>query len=203
MRNKKHIRLFYLGCEPDDYSDPEYLRSKDHHLQIKKDRTQQFRKGIVDLEFLAFVRLLRQYNVPFIVVGSFAVAFYSEERIIGDIDLWIDGKADNLKNLCRALAAFDVPGADQISRQHLSSKNLVIQVGHLADRIDLLIDLRGFDFRQCLSRCNYFYYQKLAFPILGFDDLILSKRLSGREKDMNDIAVLSQTGSKTHLGKKG
>ena len=52
-------------------------------------------------DFKEFVELLNAYEVEYLVVGGYAVAFHGRPRFTGDMDFWIAISADNAQRLFR------------------------------------------------------------------------------------------------------
>jgi hypothetical protein len=78
------------------------------------------------------------------VVGAFALAFHSEPRFTGDLDLLIHKTSDNAKRVIHTLQVFGFASLG-ITSDDLLSEGKVIQLGVRPNRIDLLNFLSGVD----------------------------------------------------------
>lgn len=54
---------------------------------------------ILDQELLKFWRSLNDHYVRYIMVGGFATRFHGFNRSTDDIDLWLEDRVQNRKNL--------------------------------------------------------------------------------------------------------
>jgi hypothetical protein len=88
--------------------------------------------------------LLNSRGAEYVVVGAFALAFHSEPRFTGDLDLLIHRTPDNAKRVIEALKAFGFASLG-ITIEDLLSEGRVIQLGIRPNRIDLLNFLTGVD----------------------------------------------------------
>ena len=77
-------------------------------------------------------------------MGAFALAYHSEPRFTGDLDLVIRRTPDNAKRVIDALEAFGFSSLG-ITSDDLLSEGKVIQLGVRPNRIDLLNFLSGVD----------------------------------------------------------
>ena len=57
-------------------------------------------------DVLAFIRLLRWFEVRYLVVGGEAVIFHGYPRLTGDIDFYFQRTAGNVARLFKALEVF-------------------------------------------------------------------------------------------------
>jgi hypothetical protein len=46
-------------------------------------------------DFEDFIKVLNQYQVDYMVVGGYALAFHGKPRHTGDLDIWINNTDDN------------------------------------------------------------------------------------------------------------
>jgi len=60
-------------------------------------------------DFRDLLRAFDAAEVPYLLVGGYAVAFHARPRFTKDINLWIGEDAGNLERVRRALAAFGAP----------------------------------------------------------------------------------------------
>ena len=83
-------------------------------------------------------------SAEYVVVGAFALAFHSEPRFTGDLDLLIRRTSDNAMRVIEALKVFGFASLG-ITSDDLLSEGRVIQLGVRPNRIDLLNFLSGVD----------------------------------------------------------
>lgn len=44
----------------------------------------------LDPDFEDFIQFLNQYEVDYMIIGGYAMAFHGSPRYTGDLDIWID-----------------------------------------------------------------------------------------------------------------
>jgi hypothetical protein len=135
--------------------------------------------------------LLNSQGVEYVVVGAFALAFHSEPRFTGDIDLLIHRTPDNANRVVDALRAFGFASLGITSDDLLSEGN-VIQLGIQPNRIDLLNFLSGVDTEDV-------WRKRIAGDLDGvpvfYIDLELFRKeqlAAGRDKDLEDVRRLGK-----------
>jgi hypothetical protein len=58
------------------------------------------------LDFSAFLQLLNEHKVKYLLVGGWAVGYYGYVRATADMDVWVSNKRENAERLVNALQAF-------------------------------------------------------------------------------------------------
>ena len=125
------------------------------------------------------------------VVGAHAMAAHGVPRATGDIDIWIEPRAENALEAWKALAEFGAPVETLgLSPADLSQPGMVFQVGQPPRRIDILTEISGVEFDAAWTNRIVAEIEDLAVPFLGRSDLIENKRASGRPKDLVDVELL-------------
>jgi hypothetical protein len=126
------------------------------------------------------------------VVGAFALAFHSEPRFTGGIDLLIHRTPDNAKRIVNALQAFGFASL-AITSEDLLSEGKVIQLGVRPNRIDLLSFLTGVD-AEAVWR-NRIAGNPDGVPVFYIDleSFRKNKLAAGRDKDLEDLRRLGKT----------
>jgi len=57
-------------------------------------------------DFEDFVKLLNHYQVDYMIVGGYALAFHGKPRHTGDLDIWINISENNAFQLLKVIADF-------------------------------------------------------------------------------------------------
>ncbi|MDD5037660.1 MAG: hypothetical protein PHE55_23265, partial [Methylococcaceae bacterium] len=57
-------------------------------------------------DFKEFLELLNAKSVEYMIVGSYALAYYGSPRYTGDIDVFVHRSEENAKRIIEALEAF-------------------------------------------------------------------------------------------------
>lgn len=139
-----------------------------------------------------FIRLLKDQNVEFLIVGAWAVAFHGRPRYTGDLDLFVHREPANADRMMRVIDAFGF-GATGIVRDDFLKENYVIQLGVEPNRIDLLTGISGVQFKEAWARRVSGRLGDTEVPFIDRDLLIQNKRASDRTKDLGDIRLLERT----------
>jgi hypothetical protein len=132
-----------------------------------------------------FIELLNSHGVEYVVVGAYAVAFYTTPRSTADIDFVTRRSEDNAARLEAAIREFGIQ-LEAGARAKLLRENFMIQIGVAPDRIDILTSIDGVDtdelYRDRVARLGGL---PVSFPSKGH--LIAAKRALGRRKDLADL----------------
>ncbi len=75
-------------------------------------------------DFKDLFKILNAEKVKYLIVGAFAVTFYSEPRYTKDLDIWVEPSAGNAEKLWTALTKFGAPLLD-INLKDFSDEKLV------------------------------------------------------------------------------
>jgi sugar phosphate isomerase/epimerase len=87
---------------------------------------------------LDFKELLEEFardGVEVLLVGGYAVAFHGRPRATKDIDLVLEGSAENLERAARALARFGAP-VNVVAAVSRLQESDIVYLGHPPLRID-------------------------------------------------------------------
>lgn len=133
-----------------------------------------------------FLALLAAHEVKFMLVGAHAVAVHGFPRNTADIDFWIGRSRENGERVLAALEEFGFGGLG-LTVADLTEGEHVIQLGREPNRIDLLTFLTGLDFDDCYERRVDAEFEGQRLPIIGREDLLRNKRMTGRLKDLADV----------------
>lgn len=136
-----------------------------------------------------FRELLKTFNdcaVRYLVVGGYAVMRYTEPRYTKDLDLWVDPIPENAERVYRALAQFGAPLVN-ITPADFSDSEMLYQLGVDPVRVDILMDIPGLAFEGAWSRRIQTDFLGEPSPMISLEDLITTKRASGRRQDRMDL----------------
>ena len=142
-----------------------------------------------------FLLLLEKYQVKYLIVGGEAVIYYGYPRLTGDIDIFYSVDDENVDLLYETLLEFwdnDIPGLK--GPEELQSPGYVIQFGVPPNRIDLINDIEGVSFDGAwgnrVKESITVKREKVPIYFIGLSDLIVNKRHTGRNKDLEDLNYL-------------
>lgn len=140
-------------------------------------------------DFQDFARVLVEHGVDALLVGGYAMAAYGVVRATEDIDFFYRATASNVDRLCAALGAFGAP-AVVIDREALQRPDTVAMFGAPPHRIDLLSSISGVSFDEASDGARIVELDGVPVRVIARDALIRNKEMSGRPKDLADVAAL-------------
>jgi predicted nucleotidyltransferase len=145
----------------------------------------------VEKDYEEFLSLLNNHNVKYCIIGAFAVAFYAKPRYTKDIDILVEPSNDNAQKILKVINEFGF-GELAVSVEDLTQEGNILQLGYEPLRIDLLNKLEGFQFQDIWKNRVAGIYGSEKVYIIGLDDLIKNKKMSGRPSDKIDIELLKK-----------
>ena len=123
------------------------------------------------------------------MVGAFALAFHSEPRFTGDLDLLVHRTPENAKRAIDALQAFGFASLG-ITSEDLLSEGKVIQLGVRPNRIDLLNSLSGVDTEAVWQKRIAGDLDGVPVFYIDLESFRKNKLAAGRDKDLEDLRRL-------------
>jgi len=131
---------------------------------------------------------LQQHKVHYIVIGGIAAALHGVPRATFDLDILIEANPDNAKNLLDAFLDAKLETAALTTPAELLSHEITIFKDRV--RIDVQTSTPGLKFDEAWNRPETMEYQKQKFYVASRQDLISSKRATGRPIDLEDVRLL-------------
>lgn len=143
----------------------------------------------ISSDYRDLFRILNKHRVKYLIVGAYAVIYYTEPRFTKDIDIWIKACAKNAHRLYEALKEFGAPLRD-IHPEDFTNKNLVFQIGVAPIRVDIIMGIPGLSFDSAWKERTRSKYGNVSINILGIKELVSSKKKVGRAQDILDVDKL-------------
>ena len=140
-------------------------------------------------DYEEILKLFNRHKVKYCIIGAFAVALYARPRYTKDIDIFIDSSPENAEKIIKALAEFGFEDLD-LSEDDLCQKGNIIQLGYEPLRVDIVTSLSGISFDQVWKSKVGADYGGEKVYFIGLDDLIQTKKQSGRPQDKVDLDLL-------------
>lgn len=128
-------------------------------------------------------------EVEYLVVGAHAVAVHGRPRATGDLDLWVNPTPENAKRVWAALLAFGAP-LDSVRPADFESRDLVLQIGVVPNRVDVLTGVTGVEFAEAWPERVEIVVQGRSVPVIGKAALLRNKESTGRPRDIADAHEL-------------
>ena len=144
---------------------------------------------VLNKDFREFIQLLNDHDVLYLVVCGYAVAFHGYPRYTKDIDLWIWLDKSNTEKMLQVLEDFGFGSLDLTVDDFLDTEQ-VIQLGYPPNRIDLLTDLKGINFKECYSSKVEVTIEDTTINFIDLISLKKNKKATGRHQDLADLENL-------------
>ncbi|MBA3480258.1 MAG: hypothetical protein H0T51_00450 [Pirellulales bacterium] len=147
-------------------------------------------------DFRDMLTALLDAEAEFLLVGAYALSAHGQDRMTGDIDLWVRPTAENAARVWRALQAYRAPMRD-LTVEDLATPDVVYQIGIPPHRIDVLTSIDGVEFEEAWSSRVAKGLAGLKVDVLAPHLLLRNKLKTGRHKDLIDADWLQR---KIHKG---
>lgn len=145
-------------------------------------------------DFLDVLRALVESGAEFVIVGAHAMALHGVPRSTGDLDVLVRPTPENANRVLDALGAFGAPiKAHGVTHSDFEIPGNVYQVGLPPRRIDLMTGLSGVDFEEAWTSRVNIEIEGMQIPFLGLEALRRNKQATGRDKDLLDLRLLSDS----------
>jgi hypothetical protein len=145
----------------------------------------------LNIDFKDFIKLLNKYEIEYLLVGGYAVAYYGYPRYTKDMDIWINNTLNNAKKIIELLIEFGLKNTE-LNINDFTDKGNVIQLGYPPSRIDILTDIDGVVFDLCYKKKNKILIDDIEINIINLDDLLINKKSSARYQDLADIEKIEK-----------
>jgi len=132
------------------------------------------------------------HGVEYLVVGGYAVGFYSDPRATKDIDLFIRSGLKNSEAVFRALADFGAPLTGLTPADFRDNPTSIFQLGHEPARADILQSIDGVDFDEAWPRRVELSLEGVPVHVVSAEHLIQNKLASGRLRDLADVEAIRE-----------
>jgi predicted nucleotidyltransferase len=133
-----------------------------------------------------------EHGVEYLVVGGWAVGFYSEPRSTKDIDLFIRSGVKNSEAVYGALAKYGAPLAGLTPADFRDSPMSVFQIGFAPVRAYILQSIDGVDFDEAWPHRVELSLDGIAVHVISAEHLIQNKLKSGRLSDLADVEAIRE-----------
>lgn len=146
---------------------------------------------IFDPNFLEFIECLNKREAKYVLVGGLAAVIHGVNRVTGDMDIFIEASKPNASVVLAAIDDFGF-GSIGFTEEDLLNPEMVVQMGRVPLRIDILSELPGINFKDVFDRAIEFKTDGVTVKVIHVNDLITNKESVGREKDIMDVKALKR-----------
>lgn len=144
-------------------------------------------------DFKELLKLFNDSRIKYLIIGGWAVTYHAEPRYTKDLDVWISADRANAKAIFQALRAFGAP-LSGISADDFTQEGNFYQMGVPPVRVDVLMSVPGLKFEDAWHNRVVADFDGVPVNFISRQDLIISKRASGRPQDLIDADLLEQLG---------
>src|SRR5262249_23491561 len=131
-------------------------------------------------------KTLNAYRIKYLLVGAYAVMYYTQPRYTKDIDVWLIPELNDVDKIYVALKEFGAP-LKNLESQDFYDHTMIFQIGVAPVRIDLLMGLPGISAKVAWRNKKRIHYGKTPVYVLGEVDLVTVKKKAGRPQDIIDL----------------
>lgn len=143
----------------------------------------------INQDYKDLFKIFNRDKVQYLIVGAYAVIYYTEPRYTKDIDIWINPTPKNAQRTWNALKKFGAPLIN-LTINDLLNPRMIYQIGIEPNRIDILMGIAGVKFSTAWGKRKKTKYDNEPIPIINIDDLIKAKEAANRPHDKIDLKKL-------------
>jgi hypothetical protein len=132
-------------------------------------------------------------DVKYLVIGGIAAVLYGVPRATFDLDILIESSAENAERLLKAMIGAGLGTAELTNVDDVLAQEITIFKDRI--RLDVQTFTPGIRFEEAWKRRVTMHYKGQKLEVLSRDDLIASKRASGRDVDLEDVRALESNSS--------
>lgn len=134
-------------------------------------------------DFSVFLRLLKEHEVKYLLVGGYAVAYHGYVRATADMDVWVPRDRSNSERLVLALKKFGF-GVPELVPDIFLVKDRVLRMGNPPMRIEISTDLDGVEFGECYEDRVIASWADVDVSLISLDKLRTNSSPAGGYKTL-------------------
>jgi hypothetical protein len=144
-------------------------------------------------DFRDFLIALNANEVEYVLVGAYAVILHGYRRTTGDMDVWVNPTEKNYIKITKAFYDFGLQLLEMTKTNFLDiAKFDVFSYGKPPVCIDILTVVKGCNFDDAFLQSEIFMEDDLPIRFINLNNLRMSKKASGRFKDLDDLDKLGE-----------
>lgn len=140
-------------------------------------------------DYKELLNVFNKHKVKYLIIGAYAVIYYTEPRYTKDFDILIEPSLENAQKVYAALKEFGAP-LEHVTVDDFTNQNLVYQMGVAPVRVDILMGLKGMDFEAAWKSRSKGALEGIKVNIIALKDLMTLKRATKRDMDKRDLQEL-------------
>ena len=144
-----------------------------------------------------FQRVLEAFvsaKVDFMIVGGFAVNYHGYSRNTSDLDIWVNPNNLNQQCICEALRMlhYNDESISQVAKLDFN-KHFLFHIEQDSEDVEVFNFISGLKYEDASNnKVTFKFGDELMVNFISFNDLIVNKMLSGRNKDKIDVEELQK-----------
>jgi hypothetical protein len=144
---------------------------------------------VLSPDFKEFLKLLKEHDVRYLLIGGYAVGYHGYARATGDMDIWIAIHPDNAQKIVAVLKAFGFDHPD-LNAELFLRENKIIRMGMPPVRLEITTSISGVEFDECYQTRIVDELDGVEVNLIDLENLKKNKKASGRSKDIADLERL-------------
>jgi hypothetical protein len=140
-------------------------------------------------DFKIFLKLLKENEVEYLLVGGYAVGYYGYPRPTGDMDIWISPTPKNAKKVYLVLEVFGF-SSPELTEELFTLEKSIVRMGVPPFKLEIITYIDGVKFDKCFSEKVLADIDGVQINLISLENLKINKKASGRFKDLNDLENL-------------
>jgi len=141
-------------------------------------------------DFKEFLKLLKEHDVRYLLIGGYAVGYHGYARATDDMDIWVAIHPDNAQKLVSVLKTFGFDHPDLQPDLFLQEKK-ILRMGFPPMRLEITTSISGVEFDECYRSRIVDTLDEIEVNLIDLENLKKNKKASGRAKDIADVEQLS------------
>jgi predicted nucleotidyltransferase len=143
-------------------------------------------------DFKEFLKLLKEHDVRYLLIGAYAVNYHGYIPATGDMDVWIAIHPDNAQKMVTVLKTFGFENDPDIKPELFLQEKKIIRMGVPPVRLDITTSISGVEFDECYQTRVVDELDGIEVNLIDLENLKKNKEASERPKDIVDLKKLQQ-----------
>jgi predicted nucleotidyltransferase len=135
------------------------------------------------------LKLLKEHDVRYLLIGGYAVGFHGYPRATADMDIWVAIHPENANKIVTVLKefGFDLP---ELTPKLFLQERQIIRMGVPPVKLEICTSISGVEFDACYENRIVTELDGVEVNLISLEDLKVNKSASGRSKDITDLENL-------------
>jgi predicted nucleotidyltransferase len=140
-------------------------------------------------DFKDFLKLLKEHNVRYLLIGGYAVGYHGYPRATADMDIWVAMQPTNAEKIVTVLREFGFDNPE-LSTDLFLKEGQIVRMGVPPVKLEITTSISGVEFDECYRDRVIANLDGIEVNFISLKHLKINKKASGRYKDLNDLENL-------------